>query len=244
MISNDVKNQGKSGYVLVVHGSRNPIYRQQLEDLIYMVRECFSTIVNPPPIISAYLELTEKPLHRVILDFAHHCYSQGYKTIKILPLFLISGTHVIHDIPEEVTMAKEKSPLPLHLIPHFGTSHQLIDFLRQQYQPYHPSHKIFFAHGTSLPQGNQELEKMAHKLDASLAYWVTSPSLSDMIHSLNSPHTNTTVILPYFLFTGKITSAIEQTIMTLDREIRDKIIVIPPLGINKDLSKIIANLIS
>jgi sirohydrochlorin ferrochelatase len=219
----------RSAYLLVVHGSRNYNYARQLNQLLGDIQAQLTAQSISIPVITAYLELAPKPLHQAIISLAQQFSLQGYHSIKILPLFLSSGTHVIHDIPEQLALAKIDSPLPLELMPHLGSCSDLFSLLQSQFQTHHTSDRILLAHGSSLTQSNQELEKLAVNLQAKVAYWSIEPSLHSVIDDLISSQTESLAILPYFLFTGKITAAIEQEINTLQYNTPMKIINLPTL---------------
>ena len=183
--------------------------------------------------------MTFKPLHQEIINFAQDCASQGYQSVKILPLFLLSGTHVVNDIPEQLALAEVYSPLPLELIPHLGRSNHLIFWLQEQLEKANTSERILVAHGTSLAEGNQELEKIAHQLQAQVAYWSREPRLGSIVANLLRSQTQRVAILPYFLFNGKITEAIVSEINHLQQKSKAEIITMPTLAQTNDFVDII-----
>lgn len=230
-------------YMLVVHGSRNPTYRQQLDQLQQLIIEKLRSEGFIAPIATAYLELGDQSLSEKIINFAQKYSKQGYTTLKILPLFLLSGTHVLKDIPEEVEISRPFSPLKIELMIHLGQSKDLITLLDHKYQQQPTTHRILLSHGTKIAQGNQESEQIAKKLKAESAYWSILPNLATIVNQLPNSSSNSITILPYFLFAGKITDTIYDEIKSLQKVTQTKLNFIFPLGATPELTEVIVKLI-
>ena len=233
-----------TAYLLVVHGSRSFYYAQQLRQLANQIQSSLHSQNRSIPFITAYLELAEKPLHEEIIGFAREYALKGYKSIKVLPLFLLSGAHVLEDIPEQLSLARANSPLPIELVSCLGKFPDLVDLLRSQFLSVsnaNNNERILLAHGTRLKQGQQELGELADQLDAKVAYWSIEPNVIDVIKQIAvvSPQSSITV-LPYFLFTGKITDTIVSQINELPESITSKINILPTLA----KTELFANLIT
>lgn len=230
-------------YMLVVHGSRNSFYRQQLDQLQHLIIEKLNSQGFFAPIATAYLELGNQPLSAKIAHFAQEYAKKGYETLKILPLFLLSGTHVLEDIPKEVEISRPLSPIKLELMFHLGQSQDLITLLKHKYQQQPTTHRILLTHGTKIIQGNKESEEIAQKLKAKTAYWSTFPNLASVIDKLPSSPSDSIAILSYFLFSGKITDNIASQIELLQKETKSQLKFIPPLGITPEFVEMIVKLI-
>ncbi|MBL1211381.1 sirohydrochlorin chelatase [Geminocystis sp. GBBB08] len=226
-------------YLLVVHGSRNPTYGQQLHKLQQLIMEKFRSQGFFTPIAMAYLELGDQPLSVKIVNITQEYAQKGYKILKILPLFLLSGTHVLEDIPKEVAISRPFSPLKLELMAHLGQNQNLISLLQYKYQQQPTTHRILLTHGTKIPQGNQESEKIAQQLKAQIAYWSISPDLATIINQLSNSFSESIAILPYFLFSGKITEAIANETKKIQKQTNSKLQFIPPLGVTPELIEVI-----
>ncbi|NCO75649.1 MAG: sirohydrochlorin chelatase [Cyanobacteria bacterium] len=226
-------------YIFVVHGSRNPNYRHQLHKLTENITKLLSKEGFSPLLTTAYLELENQPLSFKISDFAQECAIKGYATLKILPLFLLSGTHVLQDIPQQVEIARLSSSIPLELMPHLGKSEDLMALLQNKYQQQPTTHRILLSHGTSITQGNQEIKAIAQKLNANIAYWSIFPYFANIIDNLLNYNPESIAIVPYFLFSGKITETIEQEIVLRSKNTKTKLIFIPPFGATKELAQVI-----
>ncbi len=238
-----IDRQLSSAYFLVVHGSRNPLYGKQLHQLVNDIQLQLYAQEISIFLDTAYLELASKPLHQKIISFAQESAIKGYQSVRVLPLFLLSGTHVINDIPQEFSLACGDSPLPLELLPNIGTSIDLINLLRSQFEGANTSDRILLAHGTSLPEANQELEEVAAQLQARVAYWSREPQIDTVVNDLIVSEVKSIAVLPYFLFTGKITDAIESQISDLQDKATTKIVVLPTLAqINQFIKIVIDNL--
>lgn len=76
----------------------------------------------------AFLSLSEPDLSQAVQAAA----DQGSREIRILPLFLFSGKHVLGDIPEQVEALRARHPdLTLTLLPAIGRDDGFADFLLQ-----------------------------------------------------------------------------------------------------------------
>jgi sirohydrochlorin ferrochelatase len=230
-------------YLLVVHGSRNPFYRQQLHQLQHLITEKLNNQGFFAPIATAYLELGDESLSVKIVNFAEEYAKKGYQTLKILPLFLLSGIHVLEDIPKEVEISRPFSPLKLELMSHLGQSKDLMTLLQHKYQQQPTTHRILLTHGTKILHGNQESEEIAQKLNAKTAYWSISPNLATVIDKLPNSPSDSIAILSYFLFSGKITDTIASQIELLQKDTQSQLKFISPLGVTPGFIEVIVKLI-
>ncbi len=232
-----------SAYLMVVHGSRNPLYGKQLQDLVIAIRQKLSLLGISSLLETAYLELGKQSLSDKIIDFGQKLVNKGCKKLNILPLFLLSGTHVVEDIPSEVEIARQHSLINMEIMPHLGKSDHVISLLRGEYEKSGGDSRILFCHGTSLKGGNEEIESLGEKINATVAYWSIEPNLSTIITQLASHHPHKITILPYFLFHGKIIDAIALGVKQLQREIDSELVLLSPLKEIEGLSDLIVNFI-
>lgn len=226
-------------YFFVVHGSRNPYYQRQVKKLSDLIKVKLPYLA----FTIAYLELSDQSLSTKITDFAVKSEKEGYKNVYIVPLFLLSGTHVLEDIPQEVNLAQKNSLLPLQLIPSLGQSSDLLSLLELKYQQYPHFDRILFCHGTTIEQGHQQSLILADKLNANIAYWSMKPDLITTIEQLVSRGSQGIVILPYFLFSGKIIDTIVLQIEELVKKINIPLQLISPLGATEELTDVIIKII-
>ncbi|WP_330202371.1 sirohydrochlorin chelatase [Cyanobacterium sp. Dongsha4] len=238
-----------SAYLLVVHGSRNSFYAQQLRDLAFLVRKKLDLLQVTYDLDVAYLELGSQSLSEKIIEFGNQLERKGYKSLKVLPLFLLSGTHVINDIPSEVEVSRQKCSLQIEILPHLGKSLSLISLLCAEFErrgnlDHHKDsgiERILFCHGTSLQKGNEEIEGLAGEINAQVAYWSIKPNLNSVIAQLALNDPQQIMIMPYFLFTGKIIDAIASEVEKLQKKVSCELKLLPPLTQIDGFSDIIIN---
>ncbi len=168
---------------------------------------------------AAQLELAAKSLHLQIDDFARQCIEIGISKIVILPLFLIPGVHVMEDIPAEVILATEKigDVVTLVVTPFLGENPNFANLFEANRSSL-PGQSIILAHGSRKTGGNAIVEQLAHRLDLTAAYWSVAPSLADTVAKLVTTGATEIGILPYFLFAGGITDAIEKLVSELSAQ--------------------------
>jgi sirohydrochlorin cobaltochelatase len=232
-----------SAHLLVTHGSRDPRPQIAIEHLAKLVAQRLSgyagrsEAVAPvaaakhssvwqspgasiPPVGTAALELAPTSLHQQIQRFAEQALAQGYQHLQILPLFLLPGVHVMEDIPAEVAIARQALPsdLSVEIRPYLGSHPQLAQLLINPVEPLETSAtagKILLAHGSRRSNGNLPVEAIAAQLGAVPAYWSVSPSLESQVSEFVQKGYQQLAILPYFLFEGSLTDAIEQEVHRL-----------------------------
>lgn len=232
-----------TGYLLVVHGSRNPQYKVYLDRLADLIRQRLNKKGVNTHLDTSYLELAQQSLAEKITEFAFLSHQQGYKQIKILPLFLFSGTHVMDDIPEEKAIALQNIAhlgIEIKILSHLGSEDSLIGLLKEKYQK-HPNHqRILIAHGTRLKKGQKEAHSLAKNSSANLAFWSINPFFDQVITNLLESGVKEIAIVPYFLFPGKITKAITLKAEEIKTQYDDiNLQIIEPLGATPELADII-----
>ena len=252
-----------SAYLLVAHGSRDPrpqIAMEQLAKLIYQHKlqnanrsenKTWSSATNSLTILEplvdiAYLELDPLPLHEQIKQKCDRALAHGCDRLKILPLFLLPGVHVMEDIPEEVAKARQiSSPkITIDLQAHLGTGTGLIKLLTQQMANTTIEAWILIAHGSRRPGALEPVEEIARKLGVFSAYWAVRPKLETQVAKLANTGYQKIGIVPYFLFAGGITDAIAAKVNEL--KIQFPVInfqLVEPLGASTELTNLIINLI-
>ena len=192
---------------------------------------------------AAQLEFAEIELSQKIVNFAQKALTQNYQKITIVPVFLSAGVHVKEDIPSAVAIAQKKlgNSIVLEIQEYIGNSPQLVQLIQQQFYRLRTSEGILLAHGSRLPQGNVAIEQLAQAVDAMVAYWTVQPDLTSRLESLMSNNTSSVAIVPYFLFSGKITKAIANSVNELQQKFpQTKLLLGEPLGATPELAQVIA----
>ncbi|MBD2386998.1 sirohydrochlorin chelatase [Cylindrospermum sp. FACHB-282] len=233
-----------SAYLLVFHGSRDPrpeIAMQQLAKLV-----CKKLPDNEQMVGVAALELSSQPLHEQIRQFAQTCLACGCDRLKIVPLFLLPGVHVITDIPTEVALAQQAiaQDMIIDLLPYVGTHPSFGKLLARPLANIKTEASILLAHGSRRPGSQQQLSATADSLGAVIACWAVPPSLELRVKELVAAGSRQIAILSYFLFPGGITDAIAKSVEELKLQFPGVTFQLTePLGASAELADLILDVI-
>ena len=257
-------------YLLVFHGSRDSrtlaaaselkqllltkfkfknILTQQnyleanLPDYEHKVSDTVSLLETTHLVDIAALELSSKSLSESLIDFARQAHSKGIKQIKVIPLFLAPGIHVMQDIPTEIDLALKQldRSIAIELSSFLGQYSGIVSLLARKFWQMSGEARILVAHGSRLSEGKSYYQNLATKLDADLACWSVAPKIASAIEAQISSGKKKIAILPYFLFPGRITSAIASEIVQLQKQYPQvELNLGEPLGATEDLARLIA----
>jgi sirohydrochlorin cobaltochelatase len=207
-----------------------------------------STVVSDldwiPLIEVAALELGDQSLSQSLIDFAQKANRQGFKQIKVIPLFLAPGVHVQSDIPAEITLASKQldNQVTIELSPYVGKYSGIISLLANRFDELSAKTRILIAHGSRLLTAGEYYQNLSNQLNAELAYWSTIPKFTQQIKAQIALGSEKIAILPYFLFPGKITEAIATEINELRQEYPHvEFILGEPLGATPAIAELIAH---
>ena len=256
-----------SACLLVFHGSRHQQYSIVINRLADLVREQIvfrnftnyatptsetsrttSTIVAtiPPtlnPLVGvAVLEFGRLTLAQEVIAFAQKAIALNYRRVSIIPVFLAAGVHVREDIPQEIALAKHKlgANISIELRDYIGSYSNLSNLVAQKFLQIPASGKILLAHGSRLPRGNVVSEQLAKAVSAKNAYWTVQPDLTSTVQLLVNRDLSSIAIVPYFLFSGRITKAIAEKVARLQNQFpQTKLLLAQPLGATSALAQII-----
>jgi sirohydrochlorin cobaltochelatase len=258
-------------YLLVAHGSRDPHFQLSLKMLARLVqkqlenslavtqfkndtqkidkkKKILATELTPSRkntnflVATACLELSSQPLSESIEQFAEISDRAGFKTLRILPLFLAPGVHVKEDIPAIVEQLQPNlsEKITLDLEPYLGSNPLMSELLAIEFENLDAEARILIAHGSRRDNANDIIEAIALELKAQIAYWSISPQLAEKVKELVELGAKKIAIVPYFLFTGKITEAIAKQVQELETIFPDvELILGQPLGATSELAEII-----
>ncbi|MEN9869955.1 MAG: hypothetical protein RLZZ171_938 [Cyanobacteriota bacterium] len=206
-----------------------------------------STIVSDldwiPLIEVAALELGDQSLSQSLIDFAQKANRQGFKQIKVIPLFLAPGVHVQSDIPAEITLASKQldNQVTIKLSPYVGKYSGIISLLANRFDELSAKTRILIAHGSRLLTAGEYYQNLSNQLNAELAYWSTIPKFTQQIKAQIALGSEKIAILPYFLFPGKITEAIATEIEELRQQYPHvELMLGEPLGSTPAIAELIA----
>nr|WP_242024847.1 sirohydrochlorin chelatase [Leptolyngbya sp. FACHB-60] len=200
--------------------------------------------VSGPLVGTACLEVGAVPLHQQIVAFSQRAQAAGVHRVRVIPLFLLAGVHVMEDIPAEVELACQALPgLSLEVCPHLGSHPGLINLLRHKLRTTATEALIVLSHGSRRPGGNAPICDLAQGLGGTAAFWAVAPSLdTQVIHYIQSG-VQRVAILPYFLFAGSTTDAItHHTEELAERFPQMGFHLLPPLGPSPELARLVIDL--
>ncbi|MBW4586922.1 sirohydrochlorin chelatase [Aetokthonos hydrillicola Thurmond2011] len=232
-----------SAYLLVAHGSQDPRQEVAMKQLAEMVRKKVPS--NLVSVGTGYLELCSEPLHEQIKKFGKNTITQGCNRLKVLPLFLLPGVHVMEDIPAEVVMARQalSQDIVIDLQPYLGSHPGLGSLLEKQLAATTAEARIILAHGSRRLCSHSSVEALARNLNAVAAYWSVPPSLESQVEKLVSAGYRKIAIIPYFLFAGGITDAIALKQQELKLQFPEvSFQLTEPLGVSTELANLIWDL--
>ncbi|MDZ7952849.1 sirohydrochlorin chelatase [Nostoc sp. DedQUE09] len=236
-----------SAYLLLSHGSRDRRPEIAMQQLARLVCQKLS---SEHLVGIAALEMSPQPLHEQIQQFAKSAFgdyllSPNENRLKILPLFLLPGVHVMTDIPAEVALAQQAvgQNIIIELQPYLGSHPNLEKLLAKQIAAIKAEAWILLAHGSRRPGSQKTVEAMAASLGAVAAYWAGPPSLESRVKELVTAGYREIAILPYFLFAGGITDVIATSIEELKLQFSAvNFQLAQPLGASAELAELIWDL--
>ncbi|WP_052128547.1 sirohydrochlorin chelatase [Neosynechococcus sphagnicola] len=223
-------------YLFVAHGSRDPRSAQALQQLLAAVRVRLSTdklsathklsaaqgvtSEGEPLIEGAVLECHPLPLHAQVQQFGEQSLQSGCQRMLVVPLFLVAGVHVMHDIPRELAIAQASlgNRLKLQLAPHLGSHRGMLQILREQMHPATATAWILIAHGSRQSGSQEAIQALVTHLGSLVkgrsetlaAYWSLPPDLSTQLSVLIAAGHHDIGLLPYVFFAGGITDGVAQ----------------------------------
>ncbi len=101
------------GMILIVHGSRDPKWRNVFGTFMEKV----TAALPGQAVILAFMELASPTLEEAVVQLIE----SGCNEIEVLPLFMADGGHVDHDIPAQIRDTRVKFPsVVLNQLPPVG----------------------------------------------------------------------------------------------------------------------------
>ena len=196
-----------------------------------------------PPIEIAPLELAEETLAERLIKFARRVNLQGLKKIRVIPLFLAPGVHVRSDIPTEIMTAKKQidCQVTIELLPYLGKYLGISNLIAHQFDELSAATRILIAHGSKMQAAAQYYQTLGRQLDIDIAYWSSMPRFSQLIKTKIATGSKRIALLPYFLFPGRITTAIATEVAELQQEFPQvELLLGKPLGATPAIAELIA----
>ena len=177
-------------------------------------------LLETPLVDIAALELGSKSLSESLVDFGRQAHLKGIKQINVIPLFLIPGIHVTQDIPTQIEIALQQldRSITIELSSFLGKYSGMLSLLSRKFGQLSGEARILIAHGSRLSGVANYYQNLATKLDADLAYWSAAPKIASIVEKQVDYGKKKIAILPYFLFPGRITSAIASEVAQLRKQ--------------------------
>ncbi len=212
-----------------------------------------SAPIQPSDVLvgTACLELAAIPLSEQIYKFGLRVKAAGVTELKLLPVFLMSGVHVMEDIPAEVKAAQQLlnhdsltgDALKLTLCPHLGSHQKLPNILAHRLASVPFEGSLLVAHGSRRPKGNRAILSLGSQIGTTVAYWATPPDIESQVIALMQQGCQKLAILPYFLFAGGITDAItHRTEELAERFPSVSFRLLPTLGATDEIAQLAVEL--
>jgi sirohydrochlorin ferrochelatase len=108
--------------LLMAHGSRIPEANDAAREIAAMVKQ-----MTQFDIVEVSFREQHLPNIQTGVD---SCVAQGAKRILLVPYFLYMGAHVLEDLPEELTQARERHPdVEMVLGKHLGVHPKLAEIV-------------------------------------------------------------------------------------------------------------------
>ena len=191
---------------------------------------------------TAILDFGLLPLHQQICEFGRRLSSAGVKRLRLVPLFLLRGKHVMEDIPSEVELARKRlvGLIELEVVDHIGGCSQMSSLIDRRLSRSPKAGRLLVAHGSRRARGNRPVDSLAKSLGMAVAYWTTESDIENQIIQLMQQGCSTLTIFPYFLFAGGITDAVAHLTEELaERFPRTNFRLLPPLGATADMADLV-----
>ncbi len=199
-----------SALFLCAHGSQDPRAEKGLLALTEQVQNFLPTVT----VGCGVLEMGPQPLEQQIREFliAHQL-----STVRVLPLFLLSGVHAEVDIPQAIAQVGAHVQ-QMHVL---GKSPGLVEFLARTTVLEPDEGIVLFAHGSRREEANRQIGFLAD----SLAQFVHAPVLAAFLkeegslqQALSRLHAqgHRALVIPHFLFPGGVTDYLTEFVQGID----------------------------
>jgi sirohydrochlorin cobaltochelatase len=226
--------------LLVAHGARDPgdegnreveafAERWRARQADAEVRVCW--IEHAPTLLAEGLEKAEGAL------------PDGGGRVLVLPLILNAASHVKVDIPNALAVARAHHPrVEFRYGHHLGTTDQLLKALRHRLHGAmiglampdpRTTGVVLLARGASDIEATGEVAKMAHWLYETTHHELVLPAFTDVafprleqvVQRLDRLGATQIIVLPYYLFTGRLIKRIREQVRRLSAQYPTRTIV-------------------
>jgi sirohydrochlorin cobaltochelatase len=239
--------------LLIGHGSRDVDGR----DSFLEFASRYQALDTSRPVVPCFLELTAPSIQ----DGIDRCVEQGYRDFSALPVLLFAARHNKFDVTNELDRAKQRHPgLTFHYGRHFGITPGILDLWRDRFNaldqplanPRHISRAdtvlLFVGRGASDPDANGDVYKLARVLWEGSGYQtvetcfigITHPRLDEGFRRARLYQPRRIIVLPYFLFTGKLVKKIfDVTAHQQEHHPEIEHVCLPEMGLHPQLFQVL-----
>jgi len=243
---------GKPAYSIVVaaHGSRDPVAITEVEALLALMRKRAPGRNISHGFLEFALPTIEESVRAAV--------EAGAECVVMLPALLLAATHAKNDMPGELAVLKRDFP---GVEFHFGAPmdvHPLLLRLAQQRiveaevtstrtVKRSDSCLVVVGRGTSDPDANSEVSKLARMLEEGLGFGAsyvcysgtTEPGLAEGLRRAARLGCERMVVFPYFLFDGVLVKRIYAAVDDLQARHRElEVLKAGYLGAHEDVAAV------
>lgn len=240
--------QKKPIYLIVGHGSPNPLGNKQLLHFVAQFQQALGEKVY-----FGALEHGEPSLEEALVQA---CHDRTSDTICVIPLFLFAAYHCKKDIPRYLQKAQTAFPnKKFHYAPALGDHPLMLEILHQALEQIEATSKITDPKKTLLlmiGRGTSEASviDLFHQIAASVAKkWgfsrletcfmaVNKPTFEEGLLLCEQTEAKRIIVIPYLLFYGALVEKISKSFQQLNRKRPDvEIHITQVLGNHPNLIK-------
>jgi len=212
--------------LLAGHGSRREKSNEQVRDLAAALEERLGV-----PVDAGFLELAEPSIPDAIAGLA-----ASVSQVTVVHLSLFAASHVKNDVPLAINRARSRHDIEINNGSHLGIHPALVDLLDDRATAVEAElgvdreeadvAAVLCARGSSDPDANADVHKLARLLDEGRAFTgvhptfigVTEPVLDETLHTVAKSRPDAVVVLPYMLGDGVLTGRIREGADEFDDE--------------------------
>jgi sirohydrochlorin ferrochelatase/(2Fe-2S) ferredoxin len=208
-----------TGLLIVGHGSRDSRANLEFEALVEAYRAARPALT----VIHGYVELARPSLAMALGELADRV-----ETVVVLPLFLFAAGHVKNDIPLALAQIKQNHPRTQFVVTRaLGVHPDLVDLAYERAKPELDAARdrsntavILVGRGSSDPDANADFCKVVRLFaEGRNLGWVlpcfigiTRPTLEETAELVARARPERIVIIPYFLFGGRLIAKIREQV--------------------------------
>jgi len=242
----------RPGLLLVGHGTREEVGQQEFLETTAIL----SKLLVDMPVEPCFLELASPD----IATGVGRLVERGVSQMTVMPLMLLAGRHVRHDIPAETARASARFPLlKIRHAPHLGGCDGLLRLSVQRYrEAVHGAFAIdpgrtlllLVGRGGSSAEALDEMNQFAgqHVANIDAQRIMTCflarqrPSLGEALREVASESFDRVVVQPHLLFSGRLLARVREEVAEFRRPVGDNTewLLAEHLGACLELAEMIA----